>query len=503
MTSVSSNWTRDARGAAVFDPDLEATETNGLRVDGASLPAVSTPASRAKVRAKLPRDSVYRRSLALADGAAATLAITLTILFGRPPHSFVLLAFAPAIVLISKLFGIYDREDLLIRKSSLDEAPAMFQVATSFALVTWLADGILLTGTRDRRSLLVLWIAVFLLLLGFRALARLVSSRLTSADRCLVIGDDGTCDWLDQAFARRRTLHATVVGRVTPGGASDYDSRDPRSLSTDVLELARQLRADRIVIGSGMAAAEEMMGVIRAASAVGLKVSVMPKVLEAVGSAAHFDDVDGLPLLSMYRPRLSRSSRIAKRLLDVTGSVFTIIVLSPLLAAIAVAIKLTSRGPLLFSQLRIGRDGKPFRMFKFRTMVADAEQQKEQLTHLNEARGLFKINHDPRCTRAGRLLRRASLDELPQLLNVVRGEMSLVGPRPLVTEEDQLIEGWHRRRLHLTPGMTGHWQILGSSRIPLEEMVRIDYLYVTNWSLWLDIKILLRTIPYVLTRQGM
>jgi lipopolysaccharide/colanic/teichoic acid biosynthesis glycosyltransferase len=142
-------------------------------------------------------------------------------------------------------------------------------------------------------------------------------------------------------------------------------------------------------------------------------------------------------------------------------------------------------------------------MLKFRTMVPGADEQKDELHHLNQASGLFKIHDDPRITRVGRLLRRASLDELPQLINVLRGEMSLVGPRPLVAEEDERIEGWHRRRLHLTPGMTGHWQVLGSSRIPLDEMVRIDYLYVTNWTLWLDIKILLRTIPYVLTQRGL
>jgi lipopolysaccharide/colanic/teichoic acid biosynthesis glycosyltransferase len=142
-------------------------------------------------------------------------------------------------------------------------------------------------------------------------------------------------------------------------------------------------------------------------------------------------------------------------------------------------------------------------MWKFRTMMVNAEEQKDSLRHLNEAVGLFKIGADPRVTRVGRFLRRMSVDELPQLVNVLRGEMSLVGPRPLVSDEDRRIEGWRRRRLHLTPGITGHWQVLGAARIPLEEMSRIDYLYVTNWSLWLDVKIMLRTVPYVFGRRGM
>jgi lipopolysaccharide/colanic/teichoic acid biosynthesis glycosyltransferase len=150
----------------------------------------------------------------------------------------------------------------------------------------------------------------------------------------------------------------------------------------------------------------------------------------------------------------------------------------------------------------VGRDGKHFEIFKFRTMVPEAEVLKSDLVHLNETEGLFKIADDPRITRAGRLLRRTALDELPQLFNVWRGEMSLVGPRPLVTDEDAKIEGLDRSRLHLTPGMTGDWQILGSVRTPLHEMVGIDYLYVANWSLWTDLKIMLRTIPYMLARRG-
>jgi len=181
-----------------------------------------------------------------------------------------------------------------------------------------------------------------------------------------------------------------------------------------------------------------------------------------------------------------------------------LLAVSPLLLVIAVAVKLEDGGPVFFRQQRVGRHGKRFRMLKFRTMVPDADALKDSLRHRNEAQeGLFKIAEDPRVTRVGRLLRRSALDELPQLWNIVRGEMSLVGPRPLVLDEDQRIEGWHRRRLELTPGMTGPWQILGPARVPLREMVAIDYLYVANWSLWTDIKILLRTIPHVLGRKGL
>jgi lipopolysaccharide/colanic/teichoic acid biosynthesis glycosyltransferase len=181
-----------------------------------------------------------------------------------------------------------------------------------------------------------------------------------------------------------------------------------------------------------------------------------------------------------------------------------LLAIGPLMLLIAIATKLDSRGPVLFRQLRVGQHGQRFHMFKFRTMVRDAEAMKDSLRDLNEAQeGLFKIADDPRVTRVGKLLRKSSLDELPQLFNIIRGEMSLVGPRPLVIEEDQQIEGWQRQRLELMPGMTGQWQILGPARVPLREMVAIDYLYIANWSLWIDIKILLRTVPHVIGRRGL
>jgi lipopolysaccharide/colanic/teichoic acid biosynthesis glycosyltransferase len=157
---------------------------------------------------------------------------------------------------------------------------------------------------------------------------------------------------------------------------------------------------------------------------------------------------------------------------------------------------------VFFRQRRIGVGGEEFVMLKFRTMVDGADKTKENLQELNEADGLFKIADDPRLTRVGRLLRQTCLDELPQLVNVLKGNMSLVGPRPLVPDEDLQVDGAHPRRLHLVPGMTGMWQVFGSSRIPLEEMVKLDYLYGANWSLWLDIKVMLRTIPYALGRRG-
>jgi lipopolysaccharide/colanic/teichoic acid biosynthesis glycosyltransferase len=202
--------------------------------------------------------------------------------------------------------------------------------------------------------------------------------------------------------------------------------------------------------------------------------------------------------------RLSRSAHLIKRIIDLLGATVLLILSAPLLALAAVAIRLEgpAPGPVFFRQTRVGRDGRPFRIVKLRTMVVGADELKEDLRALNEAVGLFKIADDPRITRVGGVLRKTCIDELPQLLNVLRGEMSLVGPRPLVPEEDCQVRGWHRARLHTAPGMTGHWQVLGAARIPLAEMVAIDCRYIATWTIWGDIKTLAMTIPCVLARRG-
>jgi lipopolysaccharide/colanic/teichoic acid biosynthesis glycosyltransferase len=202
------------------------------------------------------------------------------------------------------------------------------------------------------------------------------------------------------------------------------------------------------------------------------------------------------------QPR-SPTERALKRAFDLVGGAVLLIVLAPVWLTISLLIKMDSPGPVLFRQRRIGQYGVPFRMFKFRTMVDGADSRKPALLHMNEAaEGLFKISGDPRLTRIGRWLRRTSLDELPQLLDVISGRMSLVGPRPLIPQEDSQITGAHRGRLSMPPGMTGIWQVNGASAIPISEMVKLDREYIEEWSLWLDVKLLLLTASHVVHRRG-
>ena len=437
------------------------------------------------------RDGAYRACLGLADALAAGVAIRSAQLLVPGAHSaLVLLATVPLMVVLSKLFGAYDRDELAFGHSTLDEAPALFQLATTYSLLVWVGYGALVGGGRDLDQLLMLWLAIVLLVMTFRVLARACFRALGPPERCVLVGDDPNCDWLETKLTRGLGGHVIVAGRLT-------------HREFHLAKLGAKGEVDRVIVAPGRN--DGGVGdLVRSCRTEGVKVSIVPLVLEAVGcSSVKLDDVEGITLLSMAPAGFSDASRLAKRAMDLVGASLLLLLFAPFAAVIAAAIKLDSPGGVFFRQRRVGRGGEVFDMLKFRTMSSDAESQKRQFDHLNQAKGLFKIADDPRITRVGRFLRRTSLDEVPQLINVLRGEMSLVGPRPLILEEDEQIEGWHRRRLQLTPGMTGHWQILGSARIPLEDMVRIDYLYVTNWSLWLDIKILLRTIPYVLARRGM
>jgi len=299
-------------------------------------------------------------------------------------------------------------------------------------------------------------------------------------------------------------INARLVGRLSLQRVSNF-TRDERPVDEGTLRyLISELDAHRVLVVPSQTNPQVTIDLIRAVKALGVRVSIVPHVFDVVGHAVVFDDLGGMTLLGVREFALGRSSRIIKRGFDLLGALFIMLFAGPALAVIAALIKLDSRGPVFFRQERIGRDGEVFRIFKFRTMVPDAEERKAELMAQNEAaKGLFKIADDPRITRVGRILRKTSLDELPQLINVLRGEMSLVGPRPLINSEDETITGYDRGRLHLTPGMTGHWQIMGSSRVPMHEMVKIDYLYVTTWNLFEDLKILVRTVPYMLARRGM
>jgi exopolysaccharide biosynthesis polyprenyl glycosylphosphotransferase len=425
--------------------------------------------------------------------AAAALVVVLTVL-GHDRPRLVSLIGIPVLILLFKVGGLYDREQVRLLRSTLDEVPVILQLAGLYALSVTILRPLVVEGHLGSAQIAGLWLFTFVAIVGGRMVARWLAGRMSAIERCLVIGDP------DRALRIRDKLGSSgaraVVAATLPLEANEVDQLDGPE---GVRRLVDDLNVDRIIVAPGSSEAD-VTELIRLAKSAGVQVSLLPRMLEVVGSTVEFEDIDGMTILDVRPFGLTRSSRLLKRLFDLVATTIGLVAVGPVIAAIAVAIRLDSKGPVFFRQIRVGRDGQQFKIFKFRSMVVDAEEQKERLRAFNEVGdGMFKISRDPRVTRVGNILRKTSLDELPQLFNVMCGEMSLVGPRPLVTDEDALVLGLDRSRLHLTPGMTGPWQVLGS-RVPMQEMVGLDYVYVANWTLWLDVKILLHTVRHVLRR---
>jgi len=450
----------------------------------------------------LRREARFREALALADVGAASLAVlAAVVMLGDGRLSAGWLLAIPVVVVLAKLVGLYDRDHDAIAKTTLDEAPTLLQVAMLYTLALTAGASIFFGGNLGAQQVLALCGLLFACLLVFRTVARSAVLRFSAPERCLIIADRRTSERIAGKLLGSRFVNVEVVAPAPtlPGAGTPADAI--RS-TAELQRIIAERDVHRVILGLSPEAAGQL-DAIRLVGSVGVRVSLAPRLFEAVGHSVRLDDVDGLCLMGLPAFGLSRSSRIVKRCLDLTLATVGLVVLAPLLGAIAVAIKLETRGSVFFLQHRIGRQGRRFEMVKFRSMVDGADSQKAALAEHNEAGdGLFKLAADPRITRVGRHLRRLSLDELPQLFNVLRGEMSLVGPRPLVPEDDCHVEGWDRRRLAVPPGMTGVWQVLGSSRIPMEEMVKLDYLYAAHWSLWKDVKLLIRTLPLIYGAKG-
>jgi len=282
-----------------------------------------------------------------------------------------------------------------------------------------------------------------------------------------------------------------------------HNSPVPVYAGRDILTLVREVGADTIAVcGSVSAEPGELRRLAWQLEGTGLDLVVAPQLTDIAGPRVHIRPVEGLPLLHVEEPTLSGISWLAKTFMDRVAAAIGLTVLLPLFAAVAIAIRLSDKGPVFFRQPRVGREGKTFEVWKFRTMYEDAEERLAALVDQNDSDGLlFKIKDDPRVFPVGRFLRASSIDELPQLINVLIGEMSLVGPRPLPADDGDFL-GDVRRRLLVRPGITGLWQVSGRSDLSWDDAVRLDLYYVDNWSLAFDLSILWRTVGVVLARKG-
>jgi exopolysaccharide biosynthesis polyprenyl glycosylphosphotransferase len=492
--------------------------TSGLRARGVRVSPLQS--RRVLVRATL----VTADLLALVLAFAATQALWLRIgaasndqhdLIVESVLFFALLPLWPAVAAVC---GLYRRDEEHPDHSTADELVAVFQLLTVGSWLFMLAAVVTGWAHPDLLKLSIFWaVALASLSLGRVAARSFCRRRLAYVQNTVVVG----AGRIGQLVARKLLQHPeygiNVIGFVDhrPTGWSEAGAGGLTHGHEYVLgrvdelpDIVRTFDVDRVVFAFSELADEATLEALRQIADSDVQIDVVPRFFELIGPRASIHTAEGIPLISLPPVRLSRLAQLTKRTMDVVCSALGLLVLAPLLIVAAVAIKLDSRGPVLFRQTRMGARNKPFRIFKFRTMTTDAEACKAALAELNvHARAggdprMFKLACDPRVTRVGGILRRYSIDELPQLFNVLAGTMSLVGPRPIILDEDQYVDGWARRRLDVKPGITGLWQVYGGCAIPFGEMVQLDYLYVRTWSLWNDIVLLLRTVPVVTRGSG-
>jgi exopolysaccharide biosynthesis polyprenyl glycosylphosphotransferase len=329
-----------------------------------------------------------------------------------------------------------------------------------------------------------------------------VLERAGYSRRALLVGPGRKIGAVAQALSGLSRTKVNIVGYISPSPCQENGLRSLGRLE-DLPAVVAAERVEEVIIADPDFDQERAVELVDMCHRRGVAVHVAPSTMEVLFDRAQFVPGQSVPLFTLRPPVFEGIDYTLKRTVDLILSAIGLVVLAPLLLVVALAVKLSSRGPVIYRSMRPGIGGRPFYCFKFRTMRDHADQLQVDLEPLNEKSGaLFKIKHDPRVTPVGRVLRRFSLDELPQLVNVIRGEMSLVGPRPLPMRDFERLEEWHKKRYLVLPGITGLWQVSGRSELDFDDLVRLDFLYLERWSVLLDLSILLKTLPIVLTRRG-
>ena len=403
--------------------------------------------------------------------------------------------------------GLYRKPRRSIGWSTLVEA---VRGLTALTTACWTALLVLLAVTRSADivdGLVVFWaVAVVSVPVARWVSRRVLWSGPALTERVLIVGAGEVGHLVATKLLRRGDLHMTVVGFLDDGQPrQNGDGPSPPVLGSlkDLAAVIRGQRVTRVIVAFSQARHQRFLDVVRTCAAADVRVNIVPRLFEVISSRAGIDEIEGIPLLDVANVEPSRFNMGVKRVFDLVVGGLLLVVLLPVIGVLAVLVKLDSPGPVFFRQERMGRGGSVFRIFKMRSMRDGAEALRSDLGDRNEYSGpMFKMKEDPRRTRVGHWMRRWSLDELPQIFNVILGDMSLVGPRPLWVDEALQCRGWTKKRLDITPGITGLWQVTGRNDIPFDEMVKLDYMYVTGWSLSWDIKLLLQTVPAVLNKRG-
>jgi exopolysaccharide biosynthesis polyprenyl glycosylphosphotransferase len=484
---------RDPAEGVADGPPVEAPRPTGL---------LSHVGNRRGLPRHLANDALRRRMLAAAD----SLAVLAAVLFAASgplsvPASFWAVVLLPVWIVLAKLHGLYDRDHRTLRHLTADELSSILAWATVGTAITMAVVSFTEPGDAGLGGAIRLWVGLVVLTPALRAVVRLLWRAWTKPAAVLLLGSGP----LERATRRKLELFSEIHLRVA--GSIEFEELGSRC---DDEALGRKMRAacggelpDRVIVCSHDVHETALAEVVTCCRQRRIKLSVVPPLRGAFGTAVRLSHVAELPFVEYHTGDPSISTHMLKRGADIVIAAAMLALAAPVLALAALAIKLDSRGPVFYAQRRAGLNGDPFRMLKFRTMVDGAHERLGEVVQIDGLEDpMFKLRNDPRVTRVGRVLRRWSLDELPQLVNVLRGDMSLVGPRP---EQVELVERYrpeHRFRLDARPGMTGPMQVFGRGNLDFDERLAVEREYIENVSLGRDARILVMTIPVVISGRG-
>jgi exopolysaccharide biosynthesis polyprenyl glycosylphosphotransferase len=432
---------------------------------------------------------------------------------GIPVESLIFLLTLPAWAIAAKLYGLYDRDEERATHSTADEVLNIFHLITVGVLVFYATSWLVGLTTPDQKKLSAFWALALVGVISSRLVARTLARRHPAyLQNTLVVGAGDVGQLIGRKLLQHREYRINLVGFVdaTPKELRrDLEGVKVLGEAGDIVEIVRRHGVDRVIVAFSQDLHEEMLRLIFALRQYDVQIDIVPRLFEVVGPNAALHGIEGLPLVGLPPTRTPRSSRLLKRVVDVVGASVLLVLTAPLMLAIAALIRRDSPGPVFFRQPRIGMDLREFTLLKFRTMsdgTGDAphrEYVKEIMTAdaLPRQNALYKLERTEAVTRVGRWLRKTSLDELPQLVNVLRGDMSLVGPRPSIPYELELFEPHHFERFFVPAGLTGLWQVEARAHSTFREALDLDVLYARGWSLGLDLRLLLRT-PALMFRRG-
>jgi exopolysaccharide biosynthesis polyprenyl glycosylphosphotransferase len=474
--------------------------------------ALETPARADRLVGTRHRDRDYglRRVLFAADSLSLLLSLLLALtLVGRRSEpvleALLIVATIPVWFLLFRAYGLYQRPLRRFEPTHLDDFSSVFHALVIGTLGLWIWFRVLPVQQLDLEEVIAFGLIAFVLVTTFRAAVRMIRLRMRGPEKVLVVAPLEDVKILQRKFGNHPEYEMEVVSAMTVAGEGN-EGLDLGVCENfdDVGHLLRLGEVDHVIVqfNQELISQEEIAELMRTCHRARIRFGTFPREKSLLPPGVEVNHVEGTGFLSYHPPVLSRSSMVIKGAMDLAITIPLLIICAIPMAIVSLMIKLDDGGDVFFSQTRVGRDGERFQLLKFRTMVPDADAQVAGLMAESLDPDWLVMKEDPRVTRVGRFLRRSSIDELPQLWNVLRGDMSLVGPRPLPVRDDEAVRGWGRHRLDCIPGVTGWWQVLGRNNIPFREMVEIDYAYVTSWTFWGDVKLLVRTIPVVLSRRG-